>query len=85
MCSNLGGYGDVDDGLPGAALGVEEVQNFLKGLGPSAVAKKAPLALLVDEPFVPQRVEMMRESRGRDNELFLKLANDRSAVPASVD
>ena len=76
MYLHLGGYGDVDDGLPGAALGVKEVQQFLKGLGPSSVAKKAPLSLLVDEPLVPQRVEMMGEGRGRDSELFLKLTDD---------
>jgi len=75
----LCGDGDVDDGLTGAALGVEEVQEDLELLGAGAIAEKSAFAFLLDEPFLAERVEVVREGGCRDGELVLQLADDEPA------
>jgi len=75
----LGGDGDVDDGLSGAALGVEKVQEDLELRGAGAIAEKAALALLLDEVFLAKCVEVVRQGGRRDSELILQLADDEPA------
>ena len=75
----LCGDGDVDDRLPGATLGVEKVQKDLELVGAGAVAEEPAFALLLDEAFLAQRVEVVRKRRCRDAELVLKLPDDQAS------
>ncbi len=68
--------GDVDGGLAGAALGVEKVEQDLKLCGASSIAQKSPLPLLFNEPFLAQRIQVMRKGGSRDSELIVELADD---------
>src|ERR1039457_1190622 len=52
-----------------AALGIEELQQFLQGAGICGVTKKSTLPLHFDQAIGPQLVQMMGEGRVGDFEL----------------
>src|SRR5579859_402877 len=64
--------------VAGAAFGVEELQQFLQGLGVGGVAQKRAFAFHVDQILGAQLVEMMREGRVGDFEFVLNFSDHQS-------
>src|SRR5687768_3688807 len=59
-----------------SALGLEEVQQLLEALLVRGVAHEPALAALLDQSFVKQDLQMVRQGGGRHPDLLLDLADD---------
>lgn len=62
--------------VSGTALGIKELQKVLECFGIRGVAKEGTLTTNLDEPLVPQFVQMVRQSGVRDVQFFLDLSDD---------